>query len=86
MSAILRERPADLEEVLYQSAVDEEFRALILSDPAVFGLSDAGLLPAPIESQDTSLIDLTSGPTFVAQCRSTCSSGPFTIVCDGGTK
>ena len=86
MSATLRAMPSDLEDLFYQSVVDEDFRALVESDPTLFGLTEASVLPVAIEAQDTSLLDLTSGPTFVAQCRSTCSSGPFTVVCDGGTK
>ena len=86
MAASLCEAPLDLEDLLYRSVVDDEFRALILAAPAQFGLSGGTSLTVAVEGLDTTLIDLTAGPTFVAQCGATCSFGPFTIVCDGGTK
>jgi hypothetical protein len=87
MTATLCEMPVDLDDLFYQSVVDEEFRALVLSDPGLFGLTEPSLLlPAAVESQDESLLDLVSGASFVAQCGSTCSAGPFTVVCDGTTK
>ena len=87
MSATLCEIPVDLDEMFYQSVVDEEFRAQLLADPGLFGLSEPSLvLPTPVEPQDEALLDLASGADFVAQCRSTCSMGPFTVVCDGATK
>jgi hypothetical protein len=77
----------DVDEVLYQSVVDEEFRALLLADPGSFGLSEPSFgFPAPVEPQDRALLDLASGIQFTAQCASTCSSGPLTIICDGTTK
>ena len=83
MSATLCEMPVDLDDLFYQSVVDEEFRAQLLADPGLFGLGDLSLLlPAPVEPQDEALLDLASGADFVAQCKSTCSSGPFTVVCD----
>jgi hypothetical protein len=87
MSATLSEMPIDFDGLLYQSAVDEEFRAQLLADPGFFGLGEFRFaLPVAVEPQDQALLDLASGSNFVAQCRSTCSSGPFTIVCDGTTK
>ena len=87
ISATLCEMPVDLDDLFYQSVVDEEFRAQLLADPGLFGLGDLSLLlPAPVEPQDEALLDLASGADFVAQCNSTCSSGPFTVVCDGTTK
>ena len=75
------------DEVLYQSVVDEEFRELLLADPGRFGLTDPrSRLPTAVEPQDRGLLDLASGVQFSAQCRSTCSSGPFTFICDGTTK
>ncbi len=77
----------DLDTLFYQSVVDEEFRARLLADPSLFGLDELRFtLPAPVEPQDQALIDLAAGEYFVSQCKSTCSSGPFTIVCDGTTK
>lgn len=87
MSATLSEMPAGLDELFYQSVVDEEFRAQLLTDPSLFGLGELSVaLPAPVEPQDQALLGLASGAYFVAQCRSTCSFGPFTVVCDGTTK
>jgi hypothetical protein len=87
MSATLCETPVDLDDVLYRSVVDEELRALLLTDPGLFGLEEPSLLlPSPVEPQDESLLDLASGADFMARCGSTCSAGPFTVVCDGTTK
>lgn len=86
MSAMLSEMPVDLEEALYQSVVDEEFRAELLEDPSRFGMGELGsALPDPVERQDQALLDLASG-SYIVACRSTCSFGPFTVVCDGTTK
>ena len=87
MAATLCEMPVDLEDLLYQSVVDEQFRLQLLSDPGLFGLTEPSLLlPIAVEPQDESLLDLASGASFMAQCNSTCSRGPFTVVCDGTTK
>lgn len=86
MSGILLDR-VDLDEVLYQSVVDEEFRALLIAEPNSFGLGDPSFdLPVAVEPQDRALLDLASGAQFSAMCSTTCSSGPFTFVCDGTTK
>ena len=77
--------PLELEEVRYRSVVDAELRAHVLADPAGFGL-DVATLPAPVEAQDPGLLDLSSFSVFAAECQSTCSSGPITIICDGTTK
>jgi hypothetical protein len=77
----------DLDDVLYQSVVDEEFRELLLANPGSFGLAESrSALPDPVEVQDRTLLDLVSGMEFTAQCKSTCSDGPLTIICDGTTK
>jgi Family of unknown function (DUF5973) len=77
----------DLDEVLYQSVVGDEFRTELLADPNWFGFSDPGFVfPPAVEPQDRALLDLASGSQFSAQCASTCSAGPFTIVCDAYTK
>jgi Family of unknown function (DUF5973) len=87
VSTNVLDSPVDLDEVLYQSVVDDEFRAELLADPGSFGLSDPGFVfPAPVEAQDRTLLDLAAGSQFSAMCASTCSAGPFTIVCDGYTK
>jgi hypothetical protein len=77
----------EFDQVLYQSVVDEEFRALVLADPSAFGLGEPSFgFPPAVEPQDRALLDLASGSRFSASCASTCSSGPFTFVCDGTTK
>jgi len=87
MTATLCEMPVDLDDLFYQSVVDEEFRDLLISDPSLFGLTEPSLLlPTAVEGQDESLLDLASGASFIVQCASTCSYGPFTVVCDGGSK
>jgi hypothetical protein len=76
-----------LDDLLYQSVVDEEFRELLLADPGSFGLpASPPVLPDPVEAQDRTLLDLVTGSEFTAQCKSTCSEGPLTIICDGTTK
>jgi hypothetical protein len=87
VSATVLDRNVDLDDVLYQSVVDEEFRALVLADPSAFGVSAPSfVLPTAVEPQDRALLDLASGSQFMAQCGTSCSWGPFTIVCDGTTK
>ena len=87
MSSTVMDTRPDRDEVLYQSVVDEEFRALVAADPGSFGLRERGAsLPAAVEPQDLGLLDLASGVQFTAQCRSTCTQGPITIICDGTTK
>lgn len=82
MFTTLSESPLDLDELLYLSAVDEEFRAMILTDPEGFGHQ----LPEPVEPQDRGLLELGMSALDVYACVSSCSSGPFTIICDGSTK
>lgn len=86
MSATMLDH-VELDQVLYQSVVDEEFRALVLADPSAFGVSEPSFgFPPPVEPQDRALLDLASGAQFSSMCATTCSSGPFTFVCDGTTK
>lgn len=74
------------DEVLLQSVVDEEFRALLLANPESFDFSGSTVgFPAAVEAQDRTLLDLASGAQFSAMCATTCSSG-ITFVCDGTTK
>jgi Family of unknown function (DUF5973) len=76
----------ELDEVLIQSVVDEDFRALLLADPGSFNFSEPSFgFPAPVEPQDRTLLDLASGAQFSAMCATTCSSG-ITFICDGTTK
>jgi hypothetical protein len=77
----------ELDDVLYQSVVDEEFRAIVTANPEAFGLGESGVsLPAAVEAPAHELLDLAAGAQFSAQCQSTCSYGLFTVVCDGTTK
>ncbi|MFH8788282.1 cinnamycin family lantibiotic [Streptomyces roseoverticillatus] len=74
--------------MLRQTVVDAEFRAAVLADPAAFGLS-ATSLPAAVEDFDQESLDFwTEGAVAMnaVECTSSCSSGRFTIICDGGTK
>ncbi len=73
--------PADVEQMLYQSVVDAEFRADFSA--ALFG---GGSWPEAIESQERALLDVALAGTDAYMCSTTCSSGPFTLVCDGSTK
>ncbi|MGH3900438.1 MAG: cinnamycin family lantibiotic [Pseudonocardiaceae bacterium] len=87
MSATLRETSVDLDEILYQSVVDAEFRAQLLTDPRLLGLDEQSFtLPTPIEPQDTAGLDLASGDYYITMCASTCTVGPITAICDGTTK
>ncbi|QGN32508.1 cinnamycin family lantibiotic [Microlunatus sp. Gsoil 973] len=72
----------DADEALLSAVVDQEFRAH-MTDSGDF--TDAAL-PAAVEPQEQAPLDLAAGSAFTAQCRSTCSSGPLTFVCDGTTK
>lgn len=74
--------------MLRQAAADSEFRAELLRNPESFGAS-AEAVPASVEPQDAeSLAFWTEGVAAmdVYACASTCSFGPFTIICDGTTK
>jgi hypothetical protein len=74
--------------MLRHAAADSELRDAMLSAPETFGVS-AEALPASVEQQDAdSLAFWTEGVAAmdVYACSSTCSFGPFTIVCDGTTK
>jgi hypothetical protein len=87
MSATLSETHIDLDDVRYQSVVDDEFRAQLLADPSLLGLDGLNMtLPAPIEPQDSTGLDLVAGDYYITMCASTCSKGPITAICDGTTK
>lgn len=79
---------AEFEQLLYHSVVDAEFRAELSGNPIEFGVRhDDLLLPDQVEPQDQALLDVASIAAMdVYACASTCSFGPFTIVCDGTTK
>ncbi|HEU5159745.1 MAG TPA: cinnamycin family lantibiotic [Streptosporangiaceae bacterium] len=74
--------------VLQQAAVDEEFRAELLTNPDAYGVS-TDRLPATVEQPDQEALDFwTEGVAAmeIYACATSCSWGPFTIVCDGTTK
>jgi hypothetical protein len=73
----------DEDDVLYQAVVDEEFRDRLLAES---GAARLLVLPDPVAARNRAFLDLVSGAEFTAQCRSTCSDGPITIICDGTTK
>lgn len=87
MSVTTPKNRNDHDDVLYQTVVDDEFRTLVLGQPEVFGLgrSEASL-PAAIEPLDDARLDLVSANEYVSMCKNTCTTGPFTIICDGTTK
>jgi Family of unknown function (DUF5973) len=71
-----------------QAVVDSEFRSELLADPVGFGLSVSSL-PAPVEQPDQDSLDFwTEGVAAmeIYACRTSCSWGPITAVCDGTTK
>lgn len=69
-------------DVLYQSAVDDEFRAMLTADPGAFGLDAVTcLLPKPVESLDQGLADFALAGIDVYACNNTCSWG-LTRLCD----
>jgi lantibiotic duramycin-like protein len=71
-----------------QAVVDSEFRTELLADPAAFGMAVSSL-PAPVEQPDQESLDFwTEGVAAmeIYACRTSCSSGPITAVCDGTTK
>ncbi|GAA4056606.1 MULTISPECIES: cinnamycin family lantibiotic [Actinomadura] len=74
--------------VLRHAAADAEVRAEVLATPEAFGVS-AGTVPVSVEPLDEEALGFwTEGVAAVEvyACATSCSAGPFTIVCDGGTK
>jgi len=81
MSAIQSETRIDLDEILHQSVVDDEFRAQLVADPTLLGLGEHSFtLPTPIEAQNSTGLDLIAGHYYDLQA-ATCSFG-FTVICD----
>ena len=78
--------------ILLKTVTDPDFRRAVLDNPEKFGVSvDQNSLPAPVSSADmsfTTLVNDTSSMSVldISACKSTCTMGPFTIVCDGTTK
>ncbi|MDZ8054554.1 MAG: cinnamycin family lantibiotic [Aulosira sp. ZfuVER01] len=80
-----------LEQLLQRSAVDATFRDELAANPESFGISsDSNLvLPAAVLEQEQSCIELTddiADRLIIAACQTSCTGGPYTIVCDGSTK
>lgn len=90
MTLTLTRNSLDFDQLLYQAVADNEFRTALLDTPSVFGLPyDYVSLPDPVEKQDqASLERWNEGIAAISadDCASSCSFGPFTIVCDGTTK
>ncbi|WP_414583111.1 cinnamycin family lantibiotic [Scytonema sp. PCC 10023] len=94
MSANLLQKPSAeyLEQLLHKAAIDADFREELLASPEAFGIpADTELvLPTSVEKQDRSFVNLFNDAlgelNIVAQCASTCSFGPYTVICDGTTK
>ncbi|WP_026413721.1 cinnamycin family lantibiotic [Actinomadura oligospora] len=72
--------------ILRHAAADADFRSELLERPTDFGVT---AVPAGVEQPDAEQLGYwTEGVAAVDiyACSSTCSFGPFTIVCDGTTK
>jgi hypothetical protein len=75
-----------IDQSLYQSAVDEEFRAIIMANPSAFGIDrDSVSWPTPVEAQDQTLVDMSMSDVDIYACNTTCSWG-MTILCDKYTQ
>lgn len=90
MATILSRGPVKFETMLYQAAVDSDFRAALVDAPEVFGMDHmTASLPDSVELQDQESAKLWNDGLAagdVADCTTSCSWGPITIVCDGSTK
>jgi len=75
--------PTTLEKMMQQAAIDPDFRA----ESKKFGVNR---LPEAVQAQDQHFFEmLNDGLESIGMlngCGASCSSGPFTIVCDGSTK
>lgn len=74
-----------LEQTLFQSVVDEEFRAMLLANPETFGLDGGVACPDAVESPELGLAAIALKEIEVYAGSSTCSWG-LTIVCDKVTQ
>lgn len=70
-----------IEQTLRQSVVDDEFRSMLMANPAVFGVDAATALPRPVEAHQSGLTDFALAAIDMYACNNTCSWG-FTVVCD----
>jgi hypothetical protein len=89
MLTMKNQKPLEDEQILYQSVVDDEFCAELVRNPEMFDIkSNEIALPDAIEPPDRTSWEQWNDEiaALVGQCSSTCSFGPFTIICDGTTK
>ncbi|MCL1467482.1 cinnamycin family lantibiotic [Argonema galeatum] len=94
MSVTLQTKPSIeyLEQLLQMAAIDADFSTELRNHPEAFGINvDMEFsLPMSVQKQDESFVELLNDALgqldIMAQCASTCSAGPLTIVCDGTTK
>lgn len=90
MVTTLSKRPVRSETMLYLAAVDPEFRSALIDTPEVFGMGHkAVLLPDAVERQEQESLKIWNDALAagdVADCTTSCSWGPITVVCDGTTK
>jgi Family of unknown function (DUF5973) len=93
MSTVVQNASVEyLEQLLHRASIDADFHDLLLSNPDAFGVpANTPLdLPGAVEKPDESFFNLFNDAlgelNIVAQCKSSCSFGPYTVVCDGGTK
>ncbi|MFB2980930.1 cinnamycin family lantibiotic [Microseira sp. BLCC-F43] len=79
-----------LEQLLHKAAFDAEFRSDLMANPELFGIVSELSLPASVAKQDETFVELLNDALgqldIAAQCASTCSFGPVTLLCDGTTK
>jgi hypothetical protein len=88
------EKPSNnyLEELLQRAVVDSAFRDELVTNLESFGIpSDTKLvLPTAVATQEESGIELNDDIAgelgIIAACQTSCTTGPYTIVCDGSTK
>ncbi len=93
MSTNTVEKPSNkyLEELLQRAVVDSALRDELVTNPESFGIpSDTKLvLPTAVATQEESSIELNEDVAgelgIVTACRTSCTQGPYTIVCDGST-
>lgn len=72
---------ATLEQTLYRSVVDEEFRALLAANPELFAF-EGRECPRPVEAElHYGLAAVAMADIDVQACNNTCSWG-MTVVCD----
>ncbi|MGH2507259.1 MAG: cinnamycin family lantibiotic [Ktedonobacteraceae bacterium] len=87
MPATLCDISLEIEQLMYQAAADSAFRANLANDPEIFGTASRNLLlPDSVEQHEQTELRIWSEGITAMRCSSTCSQGPFTVVCDGSTK